>query len=445
MADIAGLREAESLDFDPGLGRPLDPDEGRRRSGRSVTDAIATGGPELTIAASAAEAVAAEATADDGVYLDNAATSFPKPEAVYRAMDQFSRRCGGSGGRSGHSKSLDAARYIDGAREALCELLGGWSPESVCFTLNATDALNMAIQGLAPEGGRVVTTSVEHNAVWRPVMALKRLRGCEVTVVEADADGRCPADRIVAALRGADLVAMGHASNVTGAVQDVAAVAGECRRHGVPLVVDASQTAGCYPIDAARMGASVLAFTGHKSLLGPQGTGGFLIDPELAPRMRPLRFGGTGVYAELEDQPSCLPEKFESGTLNGHGLAGLEAGARFLLDRGVRAVRDHEMSLWQRLRDGLSRLPRVRLFGPSDRERSVALVSLVVDGMQPTDVGFLLDARFGIMTRTGLHCSPAAHRTIGTMPAGTIRFSIGWSSTIEEIDLTIDAFRQIVA
>jgi selenocysteine lyase/cysteine desulfurase len=189
----------------------------------------------------------------------------------------------------------------------------------------------------------------------------------------------------------------------------------------------------------------VLAFTGHKSLLGPQGTGGFLIDPEVAPRMRPLRFGGTGVYAELEDQPDCLPEKFESGTLNGHGLAGLEAGARFLLDRGVRAVREHEMGLWQRLREGLGRLPRVRLLGPADRDRSVGIVSLVVDGMQPTDVGFLLDARFGIMTRTGLHCSPAAHRTIGTLPAGTIRFSLGWSSTTAEVDYTVDAFRRLLA
>ena len=381
---------------------------------------------------------------DSCIYLDNAATSYPKPGPVYDAMDAFARYCGGSGGRSGHSKSIEASKVLDGARESLARLLGAAAPECVCFTPNATEALNVAIYGLAEPGCRIVTTSMEHNSVWRPLADLRDRLGCDVVIVRAGKDGVCDAARLVEAVTDKTaFVVMTYASNVTGSLQPVESVSAHCRARSIPLVVDAAQVAGAYPVHAVELGIGVLAFTGHKSLLGPQGTGGLVVNPELARRIRPLKRGGTGSRSESDRQPDALPDKFESGTSNGHGIAGLLAGVEYLLQEGVETVRAREMALWRRFRDGLRSIPYVRVYGSDDAAWSVGTVSITVDGMEPTDVGFFLDVKNGILTRTGLQCAPLAHQTLGTMPHGTVRFSFGFATTEAHVDAALDALAHI--
>jgi len=380
----------------------------------------------------------------DTLYFDNAATSFPKPEAVYAAMDSFARRIGGSGGRSSHRRSLEAANAIDESREALAVLLGAHGAECVCFGSNATEGLNVAIYGLARPGTRIITSAVEHNSVRRPVADLRARLGCEVVTVPANCLGQWnPADVAAALTAETSLVALSWASNVTGAIQAIEPVAEACRARNVALVVDGAQVCGCYPVDFKSLGASVLVFTGHKSLLGPQGTGGLVVNPAAVSQIRPLKVGGSGSVSHSEAHPENLPDRFESGTLNCHGLSGLRAGVGFLLDQGLASVREHEMRLWKRFRDGLREVRHVRVFGPDEPGQSVSIVSVTVDGMQPTDVGFLLDMEYGILTRTGLHCAPGAHAAIGTLPTGTIRFAMGFATTELEIDAAIDALGRI--
>lgn len=378
------------------------------------------------------------------VYFDNAATSYPKPDSVYVAMDQFGRNLGGSGGRSSHRRALESSLVIDSAREALATLLGAHSPECVCFGPNATDALNTAIYGLAQPGSRVVTSAVEHNSVRRPTADLRTRYGCEVVAVPADRLGFWNPDVVVAALTAdTSLVVLSWASNVTGAVQEIEPVARACQERGIPLVVDGAQVCGSYPVDFRSLGAAALAFTGHKSLLGPQGTGGLIVNPESAPTIRPLKRGGSGSVSHSEVQPDGLPDRFETGTLNGHGISGLAAGAAFLLASGLAAVRAHEMALWQRFREGLREIPHVHVFGPADPNRAVSIVSVTVDKMEPTDVGFALDVRYGILTRTGLHCAPGAHEAIGTLPTGTTRFAMGFANTEADVDHALYALAHI--
>jgi cysteine desulfurase family protein len=376
--------------------------------------------------------------------MDNAATSYPKPDIVYSATDTFARHAGGSGGRGGHSKTIEASCYLDGARESLARLLGAPMPECVCFAPNATEALNLAVYGLAKPGCRIVSTSMEHNSVWRPLTDLRIRFGCRLHIVQAGKDGFCHPNSIIDAVDcETEFVVMNHASNVTGTIQDVESVAKACRSRKVPLVVDAAQTAGAYPFNMLELGVSAIAFTGHKSLLGPQGTGGLIVDPEGCSIIQPLKRGGTGSRSESEHQPDFLPDRFESGTLNGHGIAGLGAGAQYLLSHGVSEVRKHEMSLWRRFREGLREMPHIKVYGPEDADRSVGIISLTVEGMEPTDIGFLLDVRHGIMTRTGLHCAPLAHQTLGTAPFGTVRFSLGFANTSHEVDLALDGLARI--
>ncbi len=378
------------------------------------------------------------------IYLDNAATSYPKPECVFAAMDTFARSVGGSGGRSSHRRAIESSTVIDGARESLATLLGAHGPECVCFGLNATDALNVAIYGLAAPGKRIVTSSVEHNSVRRPLADLRARLGCEVVAIPADERGRWDPRAMVAAItKETAFVVVSWASNVTGALQEVAPVAAACRGLAVPLVIDAAQVCGAYPFDMRTTGFAALAFTGHKSLLGAQGTGGLVVDPEMAPRIRALRRGGSGTVSHSEVHPEFLPDRFEAGTLNGHGLAGLYAGAGYLLEHGVESIRKHEMHLWRRLRDGLRDIGHVKVYGPDDAERAVSIVSVTVEGMEPTDVGFILDMRSGVLARTGLHCAPGAHEAIGTLPTGTTRLSIGFSTTEADIDCALDALAHV--
>ena len=375
------------------------------------------------------------------IYFDHAATSWPKPPAVREALDRYFGDAGGNPGRAGHRMSIAAARLVEETRNGLAELLGIEDPARLAFAKNATEALNVAIYGLLQPGDHAVTSSVEHNSVMRPLRDLER-RGVAVTVVPCGPDGLIDADAIAAAIRpDTRLVVTLHGSNVTGALLPIDAIAAACRERGIPYLVDAAQTAGAIPIDVAALGVDLLAFTGHKGLLGMTGTGGLYVRPGLS--FEPLLRGGTGSRSDLEVQPDFMPDAYESGTLDVAGLAGLGAGVRHLLETGVDKVEAHDRDLATRAIDGLAGIPGVTVYAPSDEYRRCGVLSFTVEGLAPSDVGGILDRDFEIMSRVGLHCAPGAHRTIGTFPTGTVRFGFGLSNTIEEVDTAIGAVAEI--
>ncbi len=376
------------------------------------------------------------------IYLDNAATSWPKPPGVAEAMVHFLNEIGANPGRSGHHLSVEAGRIVYKAREAVAELFGVADPLRVVFGMNATDGLNLALRGLLRPGDHVVTSSMEHNSVMRPLRALER-EGVEVTVVRCSPEGVLDPAAVEEALRpNTVLVALNHASNVVGTLLPVAEVGRmlRAREKGPLLLVDAAQTGGAVPIPMDTDGIDLLAFTGHKSLYGPTGTGGLIIGPRVnTEQLQPLKRGGTGSRSEYEEQPDFLPDCYESGTPNVVGLAGLLAGVRWVLERGVEAIRAHELALTRQLIEGLAAIPGVTVYGTRDPARQTAVVSFNIAGMEPSEVGLRLDEEFGIMCRVGLHCAPAAHRTIGTFPTGTVRFAPGAFTTAEEIDRALEA------
>ena len=379
------------------------------------------------------------------IYLDHAATSWPKPPAVLQAMTSFLERAGGNPGRSGHRLSIDAGRIVYETRELLAELLGAPDPLRVVLTPNVTYALNIALLGLLnPATDRVVTTGIEHNSVMRPLRALEA-QGLELVVTPCGPDGQLDLEALAVALRpGARLVVASHASNVMGTLLPVGELAALAHEAGALLLVDAAQTAGVIPIDATALGIDLLAFTGHKGLLGPPGTGGLVISPELDPaHIRPVLCGGTGSRSEVERQPEMLPDRLEFGTGNGPGIAGLGAGVRYILERGIDAVRAHEMALTRQLLEGLGEIPGVTLYGPIDVEQRTATVSLRLEGHSVSEIGWRLDEEYGILSRVGLHCAPAAHRTLGTFPEGTVRLAAGDSNTAADVEAAIRAIREL--
>jgi cysteine desulfurase family protein len=374
------------------------------------------------------------------IYFDNAATSYPKPPSVVQACQDFFLKAGGNPGRSGHRLSLQSARIVFQAREALAAFFGAADSSRLIFTSNATEALNLAILGTLREGDHVVTSSMEHNAVMRPLRHLERARSVEITVVRSNPDGTLDPAAVAGALRdNTALIVLNHSSNVVGTllpVREVAALKGS-----VPLLVDAAQTAGVMPIDVQRDGIDFLAFTGHKSLWGPTGTGGLFIRPGLQPL--PLRFGGTGSLSEKEEMPDFLPDLYESGTLNMTGIAGLLAGLKEVERAGLPAIREHEILLTGKLLEGLKTIDGATIYGTCDPERQTATVSFNIEGLASSDITGELDRRFNIMTRSGLQCAPAAHRTIGTHPAGTVRVSMGWFNTVQEVECLIESLAEI--
>jgi len=379
---------------------------------------------------------------DRVLYFDNAATSWPKPPTVVRAMRAYLDDIGGSPGRSGHRMAIAAGRLLADARMNLAELFNVDDPSRIVFTKNVTEAINLAIQALVQPGDHVVTTAIEHNAVMRPLRYLES-RGVTLTVVPCSDDGTPDLNVMERALRRpTELVVVTHASNVIGNVLPITDITALAHQANAPVLVDAAQTAGAYPIDMPEFGIDMLAFTGHKSLLGPTGTGGLCLAEgiEIAPLIR----GGTGSASELETQPDFLPDSLESGTLNVVGIAGLNAGVRFVLDQGVETIRRHECTLNRRFLDCVQAIPRIRVYGPLDAENKVGVVSFNIAGVSPSDAGLILDQRFDIMCRIGLHCAPAAHRTIGTYPTGTIRFGWSWFTTVDDVDKSIDALELMV-
>jgi len=379
------------------------------------------------------------------VYMDNAATSWPKPDSVLEEVVRFYRQVGANPGRSGHRLSVESERIRMETREALCVLLGGGDPLSVVFTANITVAISMVLLGYLRPGDRVATTSMEHNSVLRPLRFLEKNRDIRLTMIQARSDGILDSEEFEKALTGDErLAVVTHASNVCGTIlpiQDLGSITSE---RGIPLMVDAAQTAGCYPLDVEGDAIDILAFTGHKGLLGPTGTGGLIFgsgfDPET---ITPLVFGGTGSRSEREEQPDFLPDRFESGTADIGGIAGLGAGVRWISERGMVSIREHEMMMTRRLLDGLGNIDGVRIQGPIDEGRQTATVSFVVEGVTVSEVGMRLSDEHDVMSRVGLHCSPRAHRTLGTFPEGTVRFSMGPFTTDEDIDAAVEAVARI--
>ncbi|MCP4593842.1 MAG: aminotransferase class V-fold PLP-dependent enzyme [bacterium] len=374
------------------------------------------------------------------IYFDNAATSWPKPDAVIDAMLGYARDIGANPGRSGHRLAVEAERVRLDAREAVARLFGMADPMRVIFTLNATEALNLVIRGLLPRGSHVVTTSMEHNSVMRPLRAAEE-RGVAVSLAHCRPDGTLEPETVEELVRrNTRLIVVTHASNVCGTVLPVRDVGAIARKYGIPLLADAAQTAGCWPIDLDGDNIDLLAFTGHKALLGPTGTGGLAVNAGFDVSLLPaFTRGGTGSLSEEETHPDFLPDRYEAGTPNAIGLAGLAAAVRHILARGVQQVRDQECCLTERLTEGLRGITGVRLIGTGEAHRQTSVVSFTVEDCACSELAQALDERFAILSRPGLHCAPRAHRTLGTFPEGTVRFSLGLFNTQAEIDQAIDA------
>jgi len=372
------------------------------------------------------------------VYLDNAATSWPKPPGVLEAMTECLVKYGANPGRGSHGIALQAGRVMLEARQSLARLFRAGNPNDIVFTLNTTHALNIAIQGSLRPGDHAIATAIEHNSIRRPLEAMRRLRGVEVTYIPTDEAGRIDLNDLKAAIRpNTRLVAVTHSSNLLGTVLPVGDIGVLTRRRGILLLVDAAQTAGALDIDVEAMNIDLLAFPGHKGLMGPLGTGGLYIRPGIA--LEPLMYGGTGSRSEEPAQPEVRPDKYEAGSPNTVGIAGLAAGVKFVLDRTVRAIAAKERALTRRLMDALRDIPGVRMLGPGPEEERTAIVSFLLEGIDPAETAFLLDREYGIAVRAGYHCTPLAHERAGTLGSGAVRASPGYFNSEKDIDALVAA------
>jgi len=375
------------------------------------------------------------------IYLDNAATTWPKPEVVYQAVDSCLRQCSGNPGRGGHGNARAATRILYEAREQLATLFNIDNATNIMFTYNATDALNMALLGRLRPGDSIATTRMEHNAVARPLRYLESI-GVKLHIIPCDCTGRLDLvemERIVK--NGVQAIVMSHASNVTGRIMPIYEVGKLATAYQTCFIVDAAQTAGVEDIDVEACGIDMLAFSGHKGLLGPQGTGGLYVRDGSS--VAPLRYGGTGSLSEFDRQPDFLPDKLESGTLNTPGIAGLLSGIQFISEVGVRNIRKKERQLSQQLIEGLKKINDVVVYSPELPNEHTAVVSFTIGSMDSSMVAHRLDVEFGIACRAGLHCAPWAHHCIGTIKTGTIRFSPGYFNKADEIIQALTAVEQI--
>ena len=374
------------------------------------------------------------------IYLDNAATTLRKPpeviEAVVRAMGSM-----GNSARGTHDEALAASRVIYDTRCRLARLFHCPRPDHVVFTCNSTEALNIAICGAIPPGSHVISTDLEHNSVLRPLYRLEAEQGNSLSFVPADRQGRPDYAAFEALIRPETrAIVCTHASNLTGNAVDIARVGAVAKKHGLLFIVDASQSAGVLPIDMQAMHIDILCFTGHKSLMGPQGTGGLCLAEGVS--IRPFKVGGTGVQTYSRSQPAQLPVLLEAGTLNGHGIAGLEAALAFLERTGIETVHAHETALLQRFCRGVEQIPGVRLYGDFTGLRT-AVAALNIGTLDSGEVADALSQDYGIATRPGAHCAPRMHEALGTKEQGAVRFSFGWYNTEEEVDAAIRAVREL--
>ena len=380
------------------------------------------------------------------IYLDNAATSWPKPELVYRAVDDYLRRLGAPAGRGTYAEAADTERIVLSCRKKIADLIGAADSSRVIFTQNGTDSLNMALHGLLRPGDHVVTTVCEHNSVLRPLRFLAEQREVKATYVGCDSQGYVAPDAIRRAITDKTrLIAVIHASNVTGAVQPVNEIGRIAADRGIVYLVDAAQSLGYVPINIKAIGCQLLAAPGHKGLLGPLGTGVLYLAPGVEERLLPVRQGGTGTRSDEDIQPEGLPDRYESGNLNVPGIVGLEAGVSHVQKLGDDHIQAHSRALTQRLLAGLTGLAGVRLYGPQTGEDRLGVVSLNIAGFEPQELAAVLDAQWSIQARAGLHCAPRMHAALGTLPGGTLRLSIGHFTTQQQIDAVVAAISELAS
>ena len=376
------------------------------------------------------------------VYFDNAATSYPKPPSVYEAINFTLQHVGANPGRGEHSLSQSANRIIFEARETIAEFFNIPNSRNIVFTSNGTEAINLALKGFLKPGDHGIISSMEHNSVVRPLNSLKK-NGVNVTIVQCDKQGKLNPDYVFKEIKeNTRLIVLTHASNVTGTILPVEEIGEIAAKKGIPLLVDAAQTAGTIPIDVVRNSISLLACPGHKSLLGPQGTGFLYICEGF--NLKPLIEGGTGSNSELSEQPDFLPDRFQSGTLNTPGIAGLKAGIEFINKKSIQTIKEHEDMLSNTFINKLKEINRVRIYSPLSIKEKTAVVSFNIKGKDSADIATALDEKYQIMVRVGLHCAPYAHKTIGTFPDGTIRASFSIFNTVHEIDYFIDSLKSIL-
>lgn len=375
------------------------------------------------------------------IYFDNAATSFPKPEKVYDSIMKVMKEYGANPGRSGHKLALKLGREIFETRETIAKLFNIKNPMNLIFTFNCTESLNIGIKGILEKGDHVITTSMEHNSVLRPIKALEKL-GIEVTIVDGDSRGRIDPLHIEESIKeNTKLIVTTHISNLTGTIMPIHTIGKIAKENGVYYLVDGAQSAGVYDIDVEKMNIDMLAFPGHKGLLGPQGTGGLYIKEGLD--IREMGQGGTGSTSHLLEQPDIRPDRYESGTPNGPGIIGLGAGVEYILEKGIDKIRIHEEELTKHFIEEVTKIDKVKVYGPLDTKYQAAVVPLNIGDLDSSELSYILDQNYDIEVRPGLHCAPLAHKTIGTFEQGVVRFSFGPFNTHEEIELGIKAIKEI--
>ena len=376
------------------------------------------------------------------IYLDNAATTWPKPEGVWKAVEGLIKK-GANPGRGGHRMALDAGRIVLETREALAKIFNTADPSRMVFTANATESLNLAIKGYLKSGDHVLATSMEHNAVARPLQVLMQ-QGVEVSYLPCSPEGNLDPQLIEKAIKkNTKMVVMTHASNVTGTLMPIEEAGQITRNNGLVFLVDAAQTAGVYEIDVEKLNIDLLAFPGHKGLLGPQGIGGLYIREGI--ELKPLKEGGTGSNSESLFQPEVLPDRYESGTLNTLGIAGLGAGIDFVMEKGLQNILHHERFLTKRLLEGMKEIKEIKIYGSVDEKKRAPVVSFNFIDQDSSEIGFILDRVFNIASRTGLHCAPLAHQTMGTLEQGTVRLSMSYFNTESEIDFVLESLQKIAS
>lgn len=378
------------------------------------------------------------------IYLDNAATTFPKPEAVYDAMMDCMKNYCANPGRAGHKLAMKAAREIYDTRENIAKLFNIDNPMNIVFTNNATESLNLAIKGVVNAGDHIITTSMEHNSVIRPIKALEKL-GIENTIVQCDKDGFLNIKDLEEAIRpNTKLIVTTHASNVCGTIIPIEEIGALCKEKGLVYAVDTAQTAGILNIDMQKANIDFLAFTGHKGLLGPQGIGGFISSDKLEGLIYPIISGGTGSLSDSEEMPDFLPDRFESGTLNLPGIIGLHQALAYLKEAGIDNMRNEKMEITKYFLDKVKEIEGAKVAGKKTVEGRLGVVSIDFEGFDNSIVSFYLSSKYKIMTRVGMHCAPRAHQTLNTFPQGTVRFSFSHFNTKEEVDICIDAIKTIL-
>ncbi|MGK9253148.1 aminotransferase class V-fold PLP-dependent enzyme [Paenibacillus humicus] len=376
------------------------------------------------------------------IYLDHAATSWPKPPAVAEAMMEILLHGTANPGRGSHQMAVQSGRVLFGARKRLAKLFRIANPNDISFAANTTAALNLAIKGMLKPGDHVIATAVEHNSIRRPLEYLKARIGIGVTYIEATPEGEVRPEQVEQALTSRTaLVAAAHSSNLLGSILPVGEIGSITRKRGIPLLVDAAQSAGVLDIDVEAMGIDLLAFPGHKALLGPQGTGGLYIHPRLDPV--PLLHGGTGSQSESAEQPTVRPDRYEAGTPNTPGIAGLAAGVQYVMDQTTAAIHAKETELVSYLMEELASVPGLRLLGPAAGKPRTGIVSLTMAGVEASELSFILDQHYGIAVRSGYHCTPLAHYSAGTAETGAVRASVGYSTTKEDAESFLTAIREI--